>query len=1595
MPFANDRIRPTTVPPAPTFAQGRHPFILVLILACALLFAATPAFAARTINSATLNSVTVTPGATISATVSVTTSGLLGLDTNWNCTRWRIDTGPWTNVNHGNHSGSGTYSETFNITAPGNPGTYSVSFIAHSNNDCDSGASNTYTLSNAITVPAVNCTSNNTGNWNNANTWTNCRGGIPLQGDSVTINSHTVTIDTSPTIASFTNSGTLSQNGTRTLTVTGDFNNHATVNAGNLTLNVGGNTAINGALTAASLNLGGNTTINIGPLTAASLNASGDVTANNAALAIANLVMQKTGTQALVLYGGNNNITNLTINAGTTVSSAAYSQINLKGNLTNNGTLVLPNTTLTINGTAAQTIGGGSDSTLGNLIMNNAAGLTLGRNVTVRGVLTLTNGTVTTGSYVLTSANEICSGAISGGSASSYVNGNLRLTYPNWNVTCTYPVGSGGAYIPLRVTIPWFSGISGGTLTGSTASGDHPQISTAGIDRNRNANRHWTLGMAGDTMTTLPANGSYTVELPFVAADLDAGAPVADFKGAAYTASGWSALAGSTSGNTTTFPGGRYFGSYAVGPAAVPFCSPPSNAPAGATLTCVCDMFDRSSLNPSPIYGANWIVSNSDGTGVNPSIVSQNYLRLTPNSANQAKAATVPGVFPAAGNYISVEFKHYAYNGSGADGIAVTLSDYSVPVVPGGFGGSLGYAQRNDSNPAPPGFAGGWVGVALDEYGNYQNPTEGRILGPGSRSQSVGVRGPGSGGNGYRWIGGTASRSGNMDIDARTSTAPAPGYMYQIIVDARNVAGGQALIHVNRDHTAKDGTSYVNLFGGAGGFNAYTEANYALSQGWITKIVPDYWKISFTGSTGGANNIHEIGSLRICAQTVYPPDNFGGTASGFNAIDEAHPFPATTAQWQYYQSGHIYTKLAGVPFKLNVAALGPSGIKTDYVASGTKNVTLKLVDNSDGVCQIDSSKPNYCSAACNNKSAVSGGSQTLGFTTGDKGQRQSANFTLAAAYKNLVAIMDDGSTSACSTDAFSVRPAAFTAVSSTGATNGKLKAGTDAFDLAVVANAPGYLGRPRLNRSVITATDTAGGVGVTGEFVPARFPAAAVSGQPTATQSRAFADTFKYGEAGTFKLKGGADTAAIGVYDGIVSASDCPSPMTGADCNLLRADTWTGIDAPTTIADCIADSFSNAKSATGTYANNPNYGKYGCNVGLSADSAAFGRFTPDHFILLDASLCDGLAGSLIQTRAIGATAAGATVLTVKDASCLVPGMTVAIAGAGAGGAVLNTQITQVAGNAITLQSATGAAFTEAVVTGPAVPGILSYMGQGMGLGVGLEALNGSGNRTRNYTGVNLPLGFVAEDQGTPGTDRSVRLGGLPAQAACVNGYCAAQTAAARFDRAASPDGPFKLLDIGVRATDGDGIGLAGFDMNPEKEGTSGTAPNLVDACVATAGTCTARRIGRVETRFGRLRLVGAHGSELLPLRVEGRAEYWNGSGWVLNADDAATAFPGVGMTAGGGIAANTCFLANPPPASPANDDCLAAAPPVTMSGGRGAWVVFDKTPTQAGFADLTLVVPAWLQGHWSGAASGHTENPVARVRFGSPKAPYIYLRERY
>ncbi len=264
----------------------------------------------------------------------------------------------------------------------------------------------------------------------------------------------------------------------------------------------------------------------------------------------------------------------------------------------------------------------------------------------------------------------------------------------------------------------------------------------------------------------------------------------------------------------------------------------------GPALTCFNDDFNRTG------NGSDWITSAVSG-GFTPSLVN-NRLRLTQDVTYQSTASTLQRLFPAADNIVVIEFTHYAWStssGNGADGISVVFSDATITPQSGSFGGSLGYAQRNNGDP---GFAGGWLGIGLDEYGNFSNPTEGRQGGPGARADSVTVRGSGSGNNGYRYLTGTNSLSPGVD-QRPTSSAGGPAHRYRFIIDSRIV--GQSIVSVERD----SGAGYVTLV---------APVNIANLNG--QTAIPQNLLLSFTGSTGASSNYHEIDLLRVCANTINP-----------------------------------------------------------------------------------------------------------------------------------------------------------------------------------------------------------------------------------------------------------------------------------------------------------------------------------------------------------------------------------------------------------------------------------------------------------------------------------------------------------------------------------------------------------------------------------------------------------------------------------------------------------------------------------------------------------------------------------------------------
>lgn len=246
-------------------------------------------------------------------------------------------------------------------------------------------------------------------------------------------------------------------------------------------------------------------------------------------------------------------------------------------------------------------------------------------------------------------------------------------------------------------------------------------------------------------------------------------------------------------------------------------------------------------------------------------------------------------------------------------------------------------------------------------------------------------------------------------------------------------------------------------------------------------------------------------------------------------------------------------------------------------------------------------------------------------------------------------------------------------------------------------------------------------------------------------------------------------------------------------------------------------------------------------------------------------------------------------------------------------------------------------------------GSFTYSGQPFPLTV--TAKNLGGGTTQNYAGAFAKTVTLSDANGATGafTPASLAAGDFPAGEA---------NKSVKFTFAGKPAAPATLK---VRATDGEASSASGSE-------------------------------GSLPLRSGRLRLVNYYGSELLRPRVEYRVEYWDGSRWTVNAADTCTSLAAANIATGG----------------------LAAPSVGALSAGIG-FITFNTAP--AGSYDIAANLNAagsdtscnaahggtaanlpWLQGDWSASCGGippWQQDPSARVRLGSPKAPYIYLRERY
>ncbi len=400
---------------------------------------------------------------------------------------------------------------------------------------------------------------------------TNTGGGTLAFGtDNVTI-SGTVSANS---IAGFSTTGTISFTKTAgTSTLTGNITSGPlTMNGNGGTLNLGlglTHAVTNLAMTKGTLN-GGSSTLDISGTwtgTVAVFTAgtgtvsyvSGSAQTISVTPTYYNLTVSGAGTKTIAASPLNVTGT-LMLSTGSFLAPTGTTSINVGGNWTNNGgTFTFTNTTVILNGSAAQTIGGTQTTTFNKLtISTSGANTVLGVATSITNQLSLTSGNLDATNYSLT----INAGApaITGASASDYIitgngattTGELNINSLATNTADLFPIGTSSYYMPVTVNPGATTGenFSVFVFQGATTNGAANGTPISGSALSKIVNAIWDISRTS-------GSGSATIALNWAASGTALEGSVFQTYGldigvSHYTGGSWQIASGSGSVSSET-----------------------------------------------------------------------------------------------------------------------------------------------------------------------------------------------------------------------------------------------------------------------------------------------------------------------------------------------------------------------------------------------------------------------------------------------------------------------------------------------------------------------------------------------------------------------------------------------------------------------------------------------------------------------------------------------------------------------------------------------------------------------------------------------------------------------------------------------------------------------------------------------------------------------------------------------------------------------------------------------------------------------------------------------------------------------------------
>ncbi len=361
------------------------------------------------------------------------------------------------------------------------------------------------------------------------------------------------------------------------------------------------------------------------------------------------------------------------------------------------------------------------------------------------------------------------------------------------------------------------------------------------------------------------------------------------------------------------------------------------------------------------------------------------------NGYKQSGAIISSGTPFASGSGLQVVFKTVTYfgnyggsGGDGADGMSFLLMDGAyAPYDVGAFGGSLGYScsNTNDDPTVRPdgttrgydGLAHGYLGLGIDEYGNFLNQGDNTATGYGYQPGRIGLRGAGSiswaqlnanypayypstlsaslqqqavqntCSSGYLWnYGNYVTQDDSPVLSPKQTSTPVADYAvipnaYTVLsnlLPGKLIANEGAVtrsaatpITYNLKLTQNGLLSLYISYGGGNYLPVITKQSITASNG----ALPASFRFGFAGSDGGSSNVHEI----LCFQAT--PADVAGTSVGINEKEATKIASGTQAYLAYYYPATWTGRLTASNLLYN---------------STTQTLSIAAVANWDASCNL-------------------------------------------------------------------------------------------------------------------------------------------------------------------------------------------------------------------------------------------------------------------------------------------------------------------------------------------------------------------------------------------------------------------------------------------------------------------------------------------------------------------------------------------------------------------------------------------------------------------------------------------------------------------